>query len=244
MRIARWGDDGHFVKQQERDWDELLREKTRFCAFLYGNPVLYREEFFRALSRYKHVDSPGPALNNMQIVPPPGHGGDWASKRAFLRNYKFVIAFENSPAPGYNTEKLTHAIEADCVPIYWGDTEIGRSFNVKRFINAHDYLPRPRRLMPRLPFYPHSLRNTGNPELTGRVARRINRTIADAEQRLWASRGFERLVERIVEVDRDDELYLSHLREPFLIGNRPPDRAAWVARWREIFAQGAKLDSP
>lgn len=237
MRIARWGDDSHLVQQSERDWHQILREKTRFCAFLYANPVFYREAFCRALSRYKPVDSPGPSLNNMQIDPPPGHGGDWESKRAFLRHYKFVVAFENSSAPGYNTEKLTHAIEADCVPIYWGDPEIGRSFNAARFINAHDYLPRQRRLLPRLPYRSHSLKSTGNPGLLGRVARRANRMISDTEQRFWAWRGFDRLVERIIEIDRDDDLYLRHLREPFLLGNRPPDRTAWIDRWRQIFDQ-------
>jgi hypothetical protein len=49
--------------------------------------------------------------------------------------------------------------------------------------------------------------------------------------------GFGPLVERVVEIDRDDELYLQHLRQPFLIGNRPPDRSHWIARWREILDQ-------
>src|SRR5262249_2370957 len=157
---------------------------------------------------------------------------DWNAKVAFLRNYKFVIAFENSSHPGYNTEKLTHAIEADCVPIYWGDPEIGRSFNVARVINAHDYLPAPSQLLPRLPYRPHSLSSPGRPGLAGRLARRSNRMMADIEQRFWVWRGLDRLVERIIEVDRDDDLYLRHLREPFLIGDRLPDRTAWVERWR------------
>ena len=50
---------------------------------------------------------------------------DWKAKIEFLRAYKFVIAFENGLSPGYNTEKLTHAMEADSMPIYWGDPEIG-----------------------------------------------------------------------------------------------------------------------
>ena len=236
MRIARWGDDAHFV-QRSRDWREVLPGKTRFCAFIYRQEVHFRETFFRALSGYKQVDAPGQSMNNMPSIDPLPGKVDWDAKVAFLRNYKFVIAFENSSWPGYNTEKLTHAIEADCVPIYWGDPEIGRSFNAARFINAHDYLPRQRRLLPRLPYRPHSLKSAGNPGLLGRVARRANRMISDTEQRFWAWRGFDRLVERIIESDRDDDLYLRHLREPFLLGNRPPDRTAWIDRWRQIFDQ-------
>jgi hypothetical protein len=153
-----------------------------------------------------------------------------------LRAYKFVVAFENSSAPGYNTEKLTHAIEADSMPIYWGDPEIGRSFNPGRFIDAHDYLPKPRRFVPRLPYAPHSVRNGAAPTVLQKVGRRINGHASECEQRIWAAAGFDALVERVAALDCDDDLYLSHLRQPFLIGNLLPDSAAWVARWQEIFA--------
>jgi hypothetical protein len=235
MRLQRWGDDSHLV-QQDKNWAELLQAKTRFCAFLYANPCPYREAFFRALSRYKRVDAPGRSMNNMAGIDPVPGQIDWKAKVEFLRAYKFVVAFENSSAPGYNTEKLTHAIEADSMPIYWGDPEIGRSFNTGRFINAHDDLPRPRRLLPRLPYAPHSIRSGAAPTLLQKVNRRINGHASELEQRLWAAAGFDALVERVAALDRDDDLYLSHLRQPFLIGNRLPDRSAWVARWQEIFA--------
>jgi len=242
MRFARWGEDVHLVQQEERDWAAVLREKTRFCAFIFANPVFYREEFFRALSRYKPVDAPGRSMNNMGSIDPVPGKADWSAKVAFLRHYKFVVAFENSSRPGYNTEKLTHAIEADSLPIYWGDPQIGRSFNTARFINAHDYLPRPRRLLPRLPYAPHSLRAAAAPTLSARIARKANGILSTAEQRLWARSGFDRLIERIVAIDRDDELYLRHLRQPFLIGNKPPDRTDWIARWHKIFAQAAACE--
>jgi alpha(1,3/1,4) fucosyltransferase len=236
MRFARWGDGSQLV-QKERDWEQVLRAKTRFCAFIYANPVRYREAFCRALSRYKPVDAPGRSLNNMASIDPVPGQRDWNAKIAFLRDYKFVIAFESASQPGYNTEKLTHAIEADCLPIYWGDPEIGRSFNPGRIVNAHDYLSRPRSFIPRLPYAPHSLRSPSSPNFLGRAARRFNGTASDIEQSAWALPGFGRLVERIIEIDRDDELYLQHLRQPFLIGNGPPDRSRWIARWQEIFDQ-------
>jgi len=236
MRFMRWGDDSHLI-QREKNWAEVLKSKTRFCAFLYTNRFSYREAFFRALSQYKPVDAPGRSMNNMPGIDPVPGQIDWKVKVDFLRAYKFVIAFENGSRPGYNTEKLTHAIEADCVPIYWGDPEIGRSFNVNRFINAHDYLPKPRSFMPRLPYAPHSTRSGGPPTFLQRANRRINSLASELEQRIWASAGFEALIEKIIQVDRDDKLYLQYLREPFLIGNKSPDRSRWIARWREIFHQ-------
>jgi alpha(1,3/1,4) fucosyltransferase len=236
MRFARWGDDSHLLKV-EKDWAAILRAKTRFCAFVYGNPFPYREAFFRALSRYKPVDAPGRAMNNMPGIDPVPGQIDWRAKVDFLRAYKFVIAFENGSSPGYNTEKLTHAIEADCVPIYWGDPEIGRSFNVRRFINAHDFLPKPGRFMPRLPYAPHAVKAPDRPTFLARAFRKFNSVGSEIEQRVWVANGFDALVDHVIAVDRDDALYLRYLQEPFFIGNRSPDRSAWIARWREIFAQ-------
>jgi alpha(1,3/1,4) fucosyltransferase len=235
MRLARWGDDSHLIRR-DKDWAAVLAGKTRFCAFLYSQRCAYREAFFHALSRYKPIDAPGRAMNNMPGIDPVPGRIDWQAKIEFLRAYKFVIAFENSSAPGYNTEKLSHAIEADCVPIYWGDPEIGRSFNVRRFINAHDFLPAPRRFLPRLPYAPHSLRHNASLTLFPRIARKLNGIAGSIEQRTWALAGFDGLVERVIGLDRDDALYLQHLREPFFIDDRPPDRSAWIKRWREIFS--------
>jgi alpha(1,3/1,4) fucosyltransferase len=234
MRFARWGDDSQLIRK-DKDWDAVLRSKTRFCAFLYAQHYPYREAFFRALSRYKPIDAPGRSMNNMPGIDSVPGQIDWKAKVAFLRDYKFVIAFENAAAPGYNTEKLSHAIEADCLPIYWGDPEIGRSFNVKRFVNGNDFVPRPRRFLPRLPYAPHSLKH--KPELTlfPRIARKLNGIAGKVEQRTWALPGFAALVDQVIALDNDDELYLKHLREPFFNDNRPPDRSAWIARWRKIF---------
>ena len=236
MRLARWGDDAPLV-QREKNWPDILRAKSRFCAFIYANRIHYREAFFRALSRYKRIDAPGRAMNNMPPIDPVPGRPDWKAKVEFLRQYKFVIAFESGSRPGYNTEKLTHAIEADCLPIYWGDWAIDRTYNVRRLINAHDYLPKPRSIIPRLPFWQHSTSSTNPPRGLYRVARRVNAAAGEIEQHIWALSGFEALVERVIEIDRDDELYLQHLREPFLIGNELPDRSRWISRWREIFEQ-------
>ncbi len=142
MRFARWGDDSQLI-QRNKDWPNILRSKTRFCAFIYGNQVRYREAFFRALSCYKRIDSPGRSMNNMASIDPVPGQQDWNAKIEFLRDYKFVIAFESASQPGYNTEKLTHAIEADCLPIYWGDPEIDRPPMTSSNMHGHSPVSAP-----------------------------------------------------------------------------------------------------
>ncbi|RZK01818.1 MAG: hypothetical protein EOO43_23785, partial [Flavobacterium sp.] len=54
-----------FVKNwSENKIDEIISSKSKFCNFLYSNPVKYRELFFEKLSSYKKVDAPGLSMNN------------------------------------------------------------------------------------------------------------------------------------------------------------------------------------
>ena len=48
-----------------------------------------------------------------------GKFGD--DKIAYLRQFKFNLCPENSNNKGYVTEKIFEAIQADCIPIYWGN---------------------------------------------------------------------------------------------------------------------------
>jgi hypothetical protein len=233
MKIMRWGDDENLV-QRPKQWAAILKSKKKFCAFVYSNPVRYREQFYRALSQYKQVDSPGQSMKNMSAIDSGPSESNWRSKIDFLRSYKFVVAFENSSYSGYHTEKITHPIEADSIPIYWGDPHIGRYYNTRRFVNAHDFLPNPTSFLPRMRYLPHSLNSASAPHLFNRIARRFNQTGSELEQLLWAKRGFDRLIDEIIRLDNDDELYLEYLKEPFLIDNKRPDRSLWVRRWQAI----------
>lgn len=128
-----------------------------------------RERVHGLLDTYREVASGGRHRNNV--------GGPVADKQAFVRKYKFALAFENSSYPGYTTEKLLHALQADTVPIYWGDPLVSRDFNPRRFVNYHDY-----------------------PD-------------EDA------------LLQRIIELDQDDDLYSAMLAEPWFNGNVVPECA-------------------
>lgn len=140
--------------------EEELIKKQKFCNFIYSNhkAVAVRRKFFDLLNSYKRVDSGGKYLNNL--------GYCVKNKFEFQVDYKFSIAFENSSASGYTTEKITQAFAAKTIPIYWGNPNIGKEFNTDSFINCHDYA------------------------------------------------CFSDVLNRVIEVDEDDDLYLKILKTP------------------------------
>ncbi|MDR1632107.1 MAG: glycosyltransferase [Dysgonamonadaceae bacterium] len=114
------------------DREQVLNRK--FCNFVYSNgkgadPI--REQFFKKLSQYKKVDSGGRYLNNI--------GGPVLDKMAFIRNYKFTIAFENSSVSGYTTEKLVQPMAINSVPIYWGNPDVHLDFNKNSFVFVNNF---------------------------------------------------------------------------------------------------------
>jgi hypothetical protein len=158
--------------------EDIEKYKANFCNFIYSNRDShpFRDEFYHLLSRYKKVDSAGSYLNNVGFTPGSAYTGDWSGQKVeFQRSYKFTIAFENSSTLGYTTEKIVHAFAADTIPIYWGNPEVGREFNTKRFINCHDY------------------------------------------------ESPEAIIERIKEIDQNDDLFFKILDEPFFPNDQVPD---------------------
>jgi hypothetical protein len=62
------------------------------------------------------------------------------SKIAALRGYKFNIAYENTQGlSGYLTEKMFDSFAACCVPIYWGDPDVGQSVPTDCFIDRRNF---------------------------------------------------------------------------------------------------------
>jgi alpha(1,3/1,4) fucosyltransferase len=164
LPLYGWYGEPDWLVKAAVDAEQILTEKTHFCNFVYSNPrCKLRIKFFEKLSKYKRVDSGGRLLNNI--------GGPVADKWAFLKRYKFTIAFENDSHPGYTTEKIAEPMHAWSIPIYWGNPLVHRDFNPRSFINFFDY------------------------------------------------GSLDDLVDRVVEVDRNDALYCEYLREPWYHGN-------------------------
>ena len=125
--------------------DDNEKEKTKFCNFIYSQENNARNDFFKRLNKYKKVDAPGRCMNNM---PPISHSSakesrlsdNWTShKLDFIKKYKFTIGFESRAEDGWITEKLTHPLLVNSIPIYFGNKKVGRDINPKSFINASDF---------------------------------------------------------------------------------------------------------
>jgi hypothetical protein len=118
----------------EEEARALLAAKTDFACFLYsqgceGNDgVRMRNEFFRNLSRHRHVTSGGAVMNNVGGLVPLDQTA------AFVARHKFVIAMENSSTPGYVTEKIFNGFLNGTVPIYAGAADIEQFFDARSFI--------------------------------------------------------------------------------------------------------------
>lgn len=190
----------HICPTDRTALEKIKAQKTKFCNFVYSNPVPFRNRFFEELSKYKHVDSPGHCCNNMSPIKANDpfasrRKSDWIKdKYEFLEPYKFTIAIENELHPGYTTEKLADPLIKDSVPIYWGNPLVERDFNPKKFIHL-----RPE-------------------EYSG-----------DEETMI------QKLVQKVIQVDQDDELYESYLREPIFADNKHSDGSMLLGRMHEIF---------
>ncbi len=105
----------------------------RPCAYLFRNRVPQREAFFDQLARRMEIVSPSNSRNNH-----PPIGNSHPDKLAFLRHFRFNIAFENEAFPGYLTEKIVDAFTAGCVPVYYGDPHVERTFSPAAFVHVRD----------------------------------------------------------------------------------------------------------
>jgi hypothetical protein len=124
----------------------IKKEKTQFCNFIYSQEISSRNDFFKKLNKYKKIDSPGRCMNNMSAIGSHNspknsrNSNNWVKEKLkFLRNYKFTISFENFSSSGWVTEKLTHPMLVNSIPIYIGHKDVNREFNTKSFINYHDF---------------------------------------------------------------------------------------------------------
>ena len=137
-------------------WDfhpKLDRNLTKrgFCSFIYTDHkkgldgVKMREKFYRMLKKYKKIDSPGRVFHNIDLphvnkTEETKGIEQWRlDKHAFIKDRKFVIAFENTRADGYTTEKLPDALRQHTIPIYFGNPNVGKIYNKKAFIDVSDY---------------------------------------------------------------------------------------------------------
>ena len=120
----------HFTKED-------LEKKIYFANFIanHESENNIRGNFFKQLSKYKRIESPGHLYNNTDI------NVSWrdGSKEIFQRKSKFSLCFESTKQKNFITEKIIDAFKADTIPIYYGSEDITDIFNSKAFINCNDF---------------------------------------------------------------------------------------------------------
>ncbi len=80
----------------------------------------HRQAYMRELMRYIQVDSYGKFMRNARLPEDRGR----SSKLECIAGYKFTLAFENSIARDYVTEKFYDPLVAGSVPVYLGAPNI------------------------------------------------------------------------------------------------------------------------
>jgi hypothetical protein len=98
-----------------------------------------RNAFLDAADAVVRVDYGGQYRNNIG-GPIPGIHCD-QTLIDFYKQYKFVIAMENTEHEYYITEKIFNAIKAGVIPIYWGSPHVCKYFNKNRFIHLENTSP-------------------------------------------------------------------------------------------------------
>ena len=90
---------------------------------------LYGVGWDKSLSLRGRVQSIGAA-------PYSSYRGTVGRKSDVFPNYRFALCYENiRGAPGYITEKIFDCMRADCVPIYWGASNVGTYIPAECFID-------------------------------------------------------------------------------------------------------------
>jgi hypothetical protein len=96
-----------------------------------------RTRYAAELMKRVKIDSYGKVLHN-KTVPPPDEGSVTALQ--VTARYKFALAFENSIAPDYVTEKFFNPLRAGTVPIYLGAPNVDEFAPGEGcFINVADF---------------------------------------------------------------------------------------------------------
>ena len=122
---------------------DYIKNKTKFCAYMYSYDNQHRVHYFNLFNNYKPVNALGKSCNNTEIT---SFRNKYDQNMTYLdeavelyTDYKFVLAIENRMEDGYITEKIINPLISNCIPVYWGSDKIFDFINKDRFIYALDY---------------------------------------------------------------------------------------------------------
>jgi hypothetical protein len=113
----------------ERDWG--VHDKKEDVSIIYSSKVLLPGHKLRheVAAKYPEVHRYGSGSGNNKL------SGPLESKAMALKDYRFSIVIENERTNGYFTEKLIDSLVLGTIPIYWGDPQIGETFDKKGILS-------------------------------------------------------------------------------------------------------------
>jgi hypothetical protein len=252
----RWAHSLKDVFATPRILDSGWRHRPRFAAFMAsyclgrGHRVL-RVLFAHLLSH--EVDAVdwlggckpfGPAKGLLEKEPRYNSGKDGRDSFGFLdgavdvyRSFRFVIAFENTMAPGYTTEKLMNAALAGAIPIFWGSLLPELGLNPRRLVHCN--ITSPKDWDVSSPLHPCQVE-----PMKGHCDLSPNSSVWPAARSLLLETGATECLDRIRwMIDHPAEVEAA-LREPIVLG-RPPlwDLSEWSRSLRQVFAASEQGES-
>lgn len=110
------------------------------CDFkLYGNGWKVPQKRLGQLGKLRYrMEKIIPWIAGRPVF--PSYQGQVNTKYEVLSRTKFCICFENArDIDGYVTEKIFDCLFAGCIPIYWGDANIGQSIPSACFIDFRQF---------------------------------------------------------------------------------------------------------
>ncbi len=145
--FMRWNNILKKIIKTDKEKRDNNWQKRQFCCYIQRRHTPERKIFLDTLSRYKKVDCYGAAgYNNPNIAKDPHktlingkRGHRYGDNDRIYQHYKFVIAFENSIADGYITEKIIIPMSANAIPLYWGTPSVNKYFNPDSFLSCDNY---------------------------------------------------------------------------------------------------------
>ena len=104
--------------------------KDVICIITNPNGII-RNKFLEKLEKVINIDYAGFYKRNIENIKHPYNSDEFLN---IIKNYRFVIAMENSFEDTYITEKIIHGLLAGIIPIYWGTNKISSYINDKRIL--------------------------------------------------------------------------------------------------------------
>ena len=193
------------VKKQE-----LYKDKSKFCAFIVGNgDAKDRIDFFHKLSKYKKVDSYGHVCNNAKL------------SEDLIKKYKLEgVSMEQA------LQEKRQSVVLEFNPL---NRELFREY---KFVICFENSYAKGYITEKLP-------NVMMANSIGiyRGAPNVDEFFNTDSFINYENYGcsYDAMIEKIIELDRDDEKYNAMLKKPFFVNNEFPSRIATAEKDLEDF---------